>query len=141
MKTNIKKTLLWTFSVLLLLTVVLCVHIYFVYSPKAADNNSRIMARIDIKQPINQDEANKIAAWMYHQKGVDHVLVNPQTSIVVFTFAPLKTTGNQIANNFKATFNLKADRFMPTAKDMKQSCPMAASSYTYKIYKFIANII
>jgi hypothetical protein len=99
------------------------------------------MARIDIKQPLNQDQANKIAVWMYHQKGIDHVLVNPQTRIVIFTFFPVKTSGKQIASDFKKTFSLKADRFIPTAQDLKQSCPMAASSVTYKVYQFIAHII
>ena len=141
MKKNIKKILLYTFSTFLILLVVLCVHIYFAYRPKAPDNNSRVMARIDIQQNINQDEANKIEAWMYHQKGIDHVLVNPETKIVVFTFFPVKTTGNQIADNFKEAFKLKANRFIPTANDLKQSCPMAASSYTYKVYKLISQII
>ena len=140
MKKKIKKILLYSFATFLFLVVVLAVHIYLVYRP-APDKNTRVMARIDIKQQIDQDEANKIAAWMYHQKGIDHVLVNPKTNIVIFTFYPVKTSGNQIVNNFKASFPLKAERFMPTAENLKNSCPMAASSYTYKIYKLISKII
>jgi hypothetical protein len=99
------------------------------------------MARIDIKQPISQDDAGKIAAWMYHQKGIDHVLVNAQTQIVVFTFAPIKTSGNEIVRNFKANFHFKADRFMPTQADLASSCPVARTSFTYKAYKFIEHIL
>lgn len=141
MKINIKKILIYSLSSFLILFVVLCVHIYYAYKPKPANKNTRVMARIDIKQPINQLEANKITTWLTHQIGIDHVLVNPQTSIVVFTFFPVKTSGNQIADNFKQVFNLKADRFIPSEKDLQQSCPMAASSYTYKIYKLISQII
>jgi hypothetical protein len=142
MKTKtIKKILLYTFSTILFLVLVLGVHIYMVYRPKAPTPWSRVMARIDIKQQITQDDANKISVWMAHEKGVDHVLVNPQSNIVVFTFFPIKTTGNQVVSDFKENFHLKAERFMPSANDLKHSCPVAASSFTYKIYKLISNII
>lgn len=142
MKTKtIKKIALYSLSVFLFLIGVLAFHIWWVYRPKAPDANSRTMARIDIQQPISQTEAGKIAAWMYHQKGVDHVLVNPQTRIVVFTFAPIKTSGNEIVKNFKANFHVKADRFIPTQADLAGSCPVAATSFTYKAYKFIEHIL
>ena len=141
MKKNLKKILLWSVSTFLLLFVILCVHIYLVYKPKASDKNTRVMARIDIKQTINQNEANKIASWMLHQNGVDHVLVNPQSSIVIFTFFPIKTNGNTITQNFKSTFNLNAVRFMPSEQDLKKSCPMSASSFSLKIYQIISHLI
>jgi hypothetical protein len=140
MKKRITKILLYSFGTFLFLFVVLAVHIYFVYRP-APDAYTKVMARIDIKQPINQDDANKITSFLAHEKGIDHVLVNPQTSIVIFTFFPVKTTGNQVVNDFKSHFSFKADRFVPDAASLKGSCPMAASSYTYKIYKLVTNII
>jgi hypothetical protein len=140
MKKTVKKILLYGFGTFLFLVIVLAAHIYYYYRP-APDASTRIMARIDIKQQINQDEANKIAAWMFHQKGVDHVLVNPQTDIVIFTFSPLLANGNQIVKNFKTNFNLRAERFIPSDAQMKSGCPMAASSFTYKVYKLVTNII
>ena len=92
MKKKLKKIALYSLGTFLFLCAVLAVHIYFVYRP-APDAYTKVMARIDIKQQITQADANGIAAWMYHQKGIDHVLVNPQSNIVVFTFFPLKTTG------------------------------------------------
>jgi hypothetical protein len=141
MKTkSIKKIALYSVSIFMLLVVVLAFHIWWVYRPKA-DAHTRVMARIDIGQPVSQDNAGKIAAWMYHQKGVDHVVVNPQNRNVVFTFSPLIVSGNEIVKNFKASFNLTADRFMPTQRQLARSCPVAASSFTYKVYKFIDNIL
>jgi hypothetical protein len=141
MKTKIiKKIALYSASVFLFLVVVLAFHIWWVYRPKA-DSHTRVMARIDIRQPVSQADAGKIAAWMYHQKGVDHVLVNPQNRIVVFTFSPLQASGNEIVKNFKASFNYTATRFMPTQKQLSGSCPVAASSFTYKVYKIIDNIL
>jgi hypothetical protein len=134
------KSYLYSLGTFLFLCVVLAVHIYVVYRP-APDATTRVMARIDIKQPINQDDVNKISVWLAHQKGVDHYLVNPQTRIVIFTFFPIKTTGDQIAGNFKASLPYKAERVMPSAENLKSSCPVAMTSFSYKVYKLISNII
>jgi hypothetical protein len=139
-KRAINKMLLYTFSTLLFMVLALAAHIYMVYRPKVTPD-TRVMARIDIKQPITQTDADKISAWLAHEKGVDHYLVNPQTSIVIFTFAPGKNSGSQIVDDFNSNFNYKADRFLPTAENLEHSCPVAASSFTYKIYKAISQII
>jgi hypothetical protein len=131
-----KKILLGTTSVVLFLAIVLSIHIYIVTRPKV-DASTKVMARIDLKQDISQADANKIAAWMYQQKGIDHVLVNPQNDIVIFTFYPLKTTTSQVVSDFKSTFNYtKAARFMPSEDQLKGSCPVASTSITYKVYNF-----
>jgi len=140
MKKTIKKILLYSLGTVLFLVLVLAVHIYFVYRP-APNANTRVMARIDIKQPITQDEANKITSWMAHEKGIDHAVVNAQNQNVVFTFFPLKTTGDQVTKDFKSNFALKAERFIPSGEQMKSGCPVASTSYAYKIYKVISNII
>ena len=140
MKKTIKKILHYGAATFLFLAVVLAFHIYYYYRP-APDASTKIMARIDIKQQINQAEANEIASWLCHQKGIDHVLVNPQTSIVIFTFYPVKTSGDQVVKSFKSNFNLKAERFMPSDEQLKNGCPMAASSFTYKVYKLVTKII
>jgi len=140
-RSRAKKILLYSSSGFLLLVAALAVHIYIVYRPKAPDANTRVLARIDIHQPISGADSTKITTWFYQQKGVDHVLVNPHSNIVVFTFFPLRSSGNQITQDFKKAFPFKADRFMPTSENLKHSCPVAASSFTYKVYKFITQII
>jgi len=140
-KMRLKKFLIYSFSVSSFLVIVLAVHIYLVYRPKAPGEHTRILARIDIKQPITTEDSTDITSWLYQQKGVDHVLVNPHSSIVVFTFFPVRANANEIADHFKTRFHFKADRFMPTAENLKGSCPVASSSFTYKVYKFISKII
>jgi hypothetical protein len=94
MKTSkLKKIVIYGLSTFAFLFFVLVVHIYLVYRP-APDAFTRIMARIDIKQPISHQEANNIAGWMYKQKGVDHVVVNPESNTVIFTFFRLKPTAH-----------------------------------------------
>ena len=113
---------LWTF---VSLVVILAVHIYIVTRPKAPDANTRIMARIDIRQDIDRQDSVRITAWMYRQKGMDHVLVNPQSDIVVFTFFPVKTSADRIVRDFKAGLPYKAERFLPSEAAMKGGCPVA----------------
>ena len=132
-----KRIALGILAVFALLVVVLAVHIYIMTRPKAPGPNTRAMARIDIKQPITPEDADKINSWLYRQKGVDHVLVNPKTDIVVFTFFPIKTNADLIVGNFKSNFSYKADRFVPTEAQMSAGCPaMSISSITYKVYDF-----
>jgi len=133
-----KRIALGTLSIFGLLVIVLCVHIYVVTRPKPMDAHTRAMARIDIRQPITQADADKITAWLYQQKGIDRVLVNPQSDIAVFTFFPVQTTANRIVGDFKASLPYKAERFIPSADAMKNGCPVASTSY--KVYSFFKHI-
>jgi len=100
-KRTVKRIALSVLSVVVLLAAILAVHIYVVTRP-TVDASTRIMARIDIRQEIGLADADKITAWLYRQKGVDHVLVNPQSDIVIFTFAPLQNSADRIVQDFKA---------------------------------------
>lgn len=132
----IKRFLIGTGTVLLLLVMVLAIHIYVVTRPKAPDAHTRIMARIDIRQDITPDDSSKITAWLYQQKGVDHVLCNPKSNVVVFTFFPIRTSADQIVKDFKSSLPYKAERYMPSESEMKSGCPVASTSFSYKVYSF-----
>lgn len=136
-----KKIAIYSASVLGILILILCVHIYLVTRPKAPDASTRIMARIDIKQDISKADAEKITEWMYQQKGVDHVLCNPESDIVVFTYAPLLANADKLVTAFKANFHLPAERIVPTEAEMKNGCPVASSSISYKAFSFVKKII
>ena len=134
------KALKWSGITFLLLVAVLGIHIYLVTRPHI-DAHTVAMARIDIRQAINSNEADNITKWLYNQKGIDHVLCNPETDIVVFTFYPTTASANKIVSDFKAQLHYdKAQRFMPSAKDLQSGCPVAATSVTYKIYNFFKHI-
>lgn len=136
----IKKILARTGIVLFVLFLALAIHIFLVIRPKA-DAHTRIMARIDVNQPVLQDDVNKITTWLYHQKGVDHVMVNPGTGIVVFTFSPLRANANDISIRFKSELGFRrSERYLPTEKELKGGCPVAATSISYKLYDYFKNI-
>ena len=119
------------------LTIVLAIHIYWVTRPKAPDPHTIVMARIDIKNPLNQADVAKIKTWLYQQKGVDHVVVNPKTQIAIFTFYPAKTSGDQIVNKFQTSFNYDAKRYVPTKEEIANGCPALPPTVTEKISAFI----
>jgi hypothetical protein len=135
-----KRIALGILSVFALLVVVLAVHIYMVTRPKPMDPHLRVMARIDIRQSIGSSDSAAITSWMYRQQGVDHVLCNPTSDIVVFTFFPAKTSADRIVKDFKSQLPYKGDRYLPSAEEMKGGCPVASTSSTYKIVKFFKDI-
>ncbi|HVM89195.1 MAG TPA: hypothetical protein VMT76_13480 [Puia sp.] len=136
---RIKNVFRFTFSVLLFLFIILALHVYLATRSRI-DAFTRIMERIDIRQPVNQQDAEKITSWLYRQNGVDHVLCNAKTGIVVFTFSPLKANGNDILKKFAAYLNYPdATRFTPSEKELQESCP-AASSFTYKVYNYLKHL-
>lgn len=137
---RLKKILYTTGGVFLLLVGVLCIHIYVVTRPKAPDAQTRAMARIDFKQNMTTNDGNTVTAWMYQQNGVDHILYNPVSKILVFTFSPLNTSADAIVANMQSKLHYKAVRYMPSEKDMKSGCPVAATSFAYRAYSFIKHI-
>ena len=135
-----KRIALTVSAVFVFLVVVLMVHIYVVTRPHI-DASTRIMARLDIHQPIVRADADRITAWLYQQKGVDHVLVNPQSAIAIFSYAPVLNDANRIAQAFKASLPYsKAERIMPP-QGTTSGCPVAATSITYKVYTFMKRFI
>lgn len=124
MKTfNFKRALRWTALTLFFLTGVLAVHIYRVTRPRV-DATTRVMARIDIHQPLNREQADGLTHWLYEQHGVDHVLCNAATGIAVFTFSPLQANADEIASRLATSLHYPhATRYAPTQKELKGSCP------------------
>ncbi len=120
-----------------ILTIVLAIHIYWVTRPKAPDPHKIVMARIDINNAINQQEADSIKTWLYQQKGVDHVLVNPISQIAIFTFYPSKVSGDQIVSSFQTSFNYNAKRYVPTQEEIDNGCSALPASITQKISAFV----
>jgi len=139
-KRKIKRTLVISFSALIFLFIVLCIHIYIMMKPQAADDKTIAMARIDFKQDIKQPDADKITSWFYNQKGVEHVLCNPNSRIAVFTFHPAKVSADAITSNLSSTLHYNAVRHIPDEKELMKGCPVASSSFSYKVYDVMKKI-
>lgn len=139
-KRTFKKAVRWTGASLLLLLIVLAVHIYMVTRPKI-DASTRIMARIDLHRNITTEQAEKITFWLYKQKGVDHVMVNDQSAIAIFTYAPIQADANKITADLAANFSYpEARRYVPSENELKGGCPVASGSVVYKVSKAMQNL-
>ena len=136
---RIKKIFFVSISSILLLVLVLVIHIYLVTKP-AINEHTRVMARVDLLEHIMQSDADKITTWLYSQKGVDHVFVNPVSAIAVFTYSPMITNGDKLVNDLNTSLHFNAKRFKPTQQQLQSSCPVAANSFSFKIYRMIENI-
>ena len=134
-----KRIFIATSATLLLLVAILGIHIYIVTKPRINDKTVA-MARIDIKQSINETKAGGIEKWLSEQTGVQHVVLNRESNIIVFTFYPIKANANELAENLKATFNVNAERFMPSAEQMASGCPAMAHTFSGKVYSFFSHI-
>jgi hypothetical protein len=140
--TNLRSMkIVWAIFVILGLGVaVLAVHIYVETRPRT-DAHSRGVVRIDLHQKIERADADRIAAWLSRQKGVDHVLVNPGTAIAVFTYWPAKANPGAIVRAFSDSLRYgRAVRYLPTAAAMQKGCPMTATPVTNKIYEFLKHL-
>lgn len=132
-----KKILLGAISIFSILVAILVIHIYWVTRPKAPDNSTIAMARIDIKEPISEQSSHQITTWLYQQKGVDHVLINQSTRIAIFTYYPIKTNADEIVGNLKKSLSFKVERFVPNEAQMKSGCPINANSPSYIVSKYL----
>ena len=108
--------------------------------PRPADSKTIALARIDFKQDIKQSDADKITSWLYSQQGVQHVLCNQASKIAVFSFYPAKVSADKITANLSSALHYKAVRYVPSEKEMMQGCPVASSSFSYKVYDAMKKI-
>jgi hypothetical protein len=119
-------------GVFLLLTAVLCIHIYVVTRP-GPPADRMVMARIDFHQDIDANDAQKIVDWLHAQPGVNQVLCNDKSGIAVFTYSTAKNDANSIVAAFKDETGYNADRYLPSDKEMQSGCPMNYGSTMSKI--------
>jgi hypothetical protein len=139
MKKNVLKRSLKGLAIFFgVMVLVLCIHIYIVTRPNP---DRKALARIDLHQNMSAQDATIITNWLYKQKGIDHVYCAPASEATIFSFYPAQTTADKICNDFKADLNYtKAQRFIPSASATAGSCPVMATSITYKVYNFFKHI-
>lgn len=123
-KQFVKRVLIATGIVSLLLLIVLGIHIYQVTRPAKADETTIALARIDFDQNLNREDSVRITNWLATQKGVERVLCNPTGKTVVFSFYPVKVNASDLAKTLSAQLHLNGTRFLPDALAMKSGCPV-----------------
>lgn len=141
MNKTVKKALYTSVIVLSILIVILGSHIYIVTRHKSPDSKTIVMARINFRQQITAADAERISGWLYQQKGVSHVLCNPVSRIAVFTYYPVQANADRITKDLGSALHYSAVRYIPSADELKNGCPVATTSFTYRVYNFFKSII
>jgi hypothetical protein len=108
--------------------------------PKAPDEHTMVMARMDFNQSLTDEDSVRITAWLYQEKGIDHVLCNPAAKLAVFTFFAKQTSANKVISDLNAALPYQAIRYLPSEEAMKTGCPVASSSFSYMAYQFFKNL-
>jgi len=140
-KKKLKKIALASIFVLLGMLLLLCIHLYIVTRPKSPDINTRVMARIDFTDSLSNKQSAAVTEWLYKQQGIDHVLYNPISHILVFTFSPLYNDANRITASMQQTFSTyKLTRVMPTDAEMAVGCPVASNEISAKVIHFFKSL-
>lgn len=137
-KRSLKKLILLTTGTGIALLLVLVVHIYLVTKPKAPEPSTIAMARFDVRETIDNLQASEITNWLQQQDGIDHVLCNANTKIVVFTFHPYYNNAEHILKAFNNRSGYTAKRYLPSKEDMQAGCPVATTGFTGSIIKYIS---
>lgn len=120
----LKRICITAAAIVVVLSAVLAVHLYHVFSnKKKADSSTIAMARIDFKQPISSADGSKISVWLYQQKGVTQVLCNDSAAIAVFSYHLATNNADSIIAALKTTLNYTAERFIPDQASLKSGCP------------------
>jgi hypothetical protein len=120
-----KSILLATSGLLVILSTVLAVHIYKVTRPAKADATTVSMARIDFKQDISDEDAQKITNWFNTKKGIQQFKCSAENRNAVFTFYPTQLDATKTVEIFTQELHYNAVRFMPNKADMMKGCPVA----------------
>lgn len=136
----IKKIFIGLGIIVLVLSTVLGVHIYLVTRPKPIDPNMKVLARIDFQEKITSENSKNIMSFLYAQTGVDHVLVNESSKVVIFSFFPTKANANVLVMAMNKTLGTEGKRYLPSEKELMEGCPVNQESFTMKAYKGFARI-
>ena len=135
-----KKAIIWVGSLLLLLLAAVTIHVYLVTRPKAPDEHTRILARIDFRRQLDAGDSAALTTWLYGREGVEHVLCNPGGRLVVFSYFAKRTNADRVLRDLNAAFPYRGTRYLPSAAETEMGCPVISGSFSSKAYLFFKHL-
>lgn len=137
------KLFIWSGSSLLVLSAILVIHIYLVTRVgKNQDERVRQLSRIDFKQNIDAQEANKIRSFVNGLSGVENSYFNLDNDILVYSYLVGKQNSFNVYNKLVAFGNYKAVRYVVNETNAKSGCPIGTdkTSISYKLSAYISKL-
>jgi len=139
-KNKLKKYLLVSASVIVVLFTVLLMHIYMVTKPVNYDNNTLQLSRIDFKEDIDSLQANDIRHFVASLPGVQNTMFNLKDNILVYGYILGTQNSANVYEKLMQYRHYKAEKFI-VSDDMKsQGCPMAGKDRNSLVYRFTGYI-
>jgi len=142
-KRKVTKIAIWTVSVFLVLTGILFVHIYLVTRNKDFGSNKNIqMSRIDFKQSVSTEEANKIQAFVKNMPGITGTLFNTDNGVLIYTYKNDQQNSLDVYTKLMKHGHYKAERFVVPASEASNGCPVMndKDSFNGKLTAYIAHL-
>jgi len=136
------KIFIWTGSSFLVLSAILVFHVYMVtHINKNQDERIRQLSRIDFKQNIEAEEANKIRVFVNGLPGVENSYFNLDNDVLVYSYLVGKQNSFNVYNKLVAFGNYKAIRYVVNETNAKTGCPIGTdkTSMSYKLSAYISN--
>jgi hypothetical protein len=122
-----KKIAAGAISLISILLLALCIHIYMVtHKPKSPFELTQL-SRIDFKQNIDSVEANKIRTFIAMQDGVRSSYFNMKDGILVYTFLSNKQNSKSIFDKLITYGHYHAEPYTINETVLSNGCPAGFS--------------
>ncbi|MCH7408217.1 heavy-metal-associated domain-containing protein [Belliella sp. DSM 111904] len=133
----LKRILIGTTLLLVVLVTTLAVHIYAVTRPKPGAISHLALTRIDFDQSLDSLQAVQMTNLVNKLEGVQEVRVNKNSGHVICMYNHKEISPNDIAAMLKSETSMVASVYQPSQETLAQSCPaFNEESLTYKLGAF-----
>ena len=137
MNKTIKKVLIVTAGIGLLLFVILLFHIVTA-KPAVYGNANLQVSRIDFKSNIDSLQAKQICADLRTIKGLTSDSIIVKRNVVVYFHNNKITNSEKVFNELMSKRPYEAKRYiLPASMASKEVCPIDQNSFSYKLSKSI----
>jgi len=140
---NIKKVLGWMGVFAVLFVLLLLTHIVImVKSMPILVYPTLQLARVDFKEPLDSLSIRRIRNQVASQKGVESTYYNPKDDILIYTFDNRLNNAHSIYDKAIIPSGYASERYVVTAKDLQQGCPVLNNNSFYgKLTALVAKIV
>ncbi|MCH7400562.1 heavy-metal-associated domain-containing protein [Belliella kenyensis] len=133
----LKRILLGTTLILVILVTTLAVHIYAVTRPKTGAISHLALTRIDFNQSLDSLQAGSLSELAESINGVQEVRVNKSSGHVICMYMHKEVSPKEIADKLHSATSMMASVYQPSEETLAQSCPaFSEESLTYRLGAF-----
>lgn len=140
---NVKRVLGWMGVFAVLFVLLLLTHIVIMVKRMPILANPTLqLARVDFKEPLDSLSIGQIRNKVVSQKGVKSTYYNQRDDILIYTFDNRLNNARTIYDNAIVPSGYASVRYVVTAKDLQQGCPvMSNDSFYGKLTALVAKIV